>query len=189
MARPRYERDEQTARQRIIEAFWRMVEDGPYDKVYVRELVRESGVNKNTFYYHFEGVDDLARQATRELLDPVFLTEMLSQMQGAAVQARLKDAGFQMRLSRVRTVARAKGTPELQDVLKSALAETWSSVVGFDLEALDVPQRVALEFLLGGIMSVLAYANEDGSSPAPDQVVSAGIPQTASFVLARLADV
>ena len=45
MARPRYQRDEQTAREKIVEAFWRMVEDGPYDKVSVRGLVRESGVN------------------------------------------------------------------------------------------------------------------------------------------------
>ena len=82
MARPKYERDEQTARDRIVEAFWRMVEDGPYDKVSVRGLVRESGVNKNTFYYHFEGIDDLARQATRDALEPELLLEMLSMMQG-----------------------------------------------------------------------------------------------------------
>ena len=81
MARPKYEHDEQTAKDRIVEAFWRMVEDGPYEKIGVRGLVRESGVNKNTFYYHFEGIGDLARQATRDVLEPALLLEMLSMMQ------------------------------------------------------------------------------------------------------------
>lgn len=188
MARPRYQRDEQTAREKIVEAFWRMVEDGPYDKVSVRGLVRESGVNKNTFYYHFEDVDDLARQATRDVLEPALLLELLSMMQGGAahVQARFHDPGFAKRIRRVRTVARAKGTPELQDKLKQAIADAWATARGFAFSDLDEPQRIALEFALGGIMSVLAHTNEDGSETTPDQVIESGVPQAALVVFDRL---
>lgn len=187
MARPKYGRGEQTARERIVETFWRMVEDGPDEKVGVRGLVRASGVNKNTFYYHFEDVDDLVRQATREVLDPAFLAEMLSQVRGAAVRARLRDADFQVPLGRVRTIAHAKGTPELQDALREALVSTWADVLGFDRDMLDKSQRVALEFTLGGIVSVLAYVGEDGSEPAYDQVASSGVPQAVAVVFEGLA--
>ena len=190
MARPKYERDEQTARERIFEAFWRMVEDGPYEKIGVRGLVRESGVNKNTFYYHFEGVDDLARQATRDVLEPAFLLEMLSMMQGgtmsAGMQIRMQDPVLAKRLGRVRTIARAKGTPELQETLRHAIADAWSTALGFVPADLDEPQRIALEFALGGIMSVLAHTNKDGSKPTPDQIASAGVPQAAAIVLGSL---
>jgi AcrR family transcriptional regulator len=186
MARPKYERDEQTARDRIVEAFWRMVEDGPYDKVSVRGLVRESGVNKNTFYYHFEGIDDLARQATRDALEPELLLEMLSMMQGGAMPARIQSPGFAKRLERVRAIARAKGTPELQDKLKQAIADVWSTALGFVPADLGESQRIALEFALGGIISVLAHANEDGSEPTPDQIASAGVPQAAAIILGSL---
>lgn len=188
MARPSYQRDEQTARERIVEAFWRMVEDGPCDKVSVRGLVRESGVNKNTFYYHFEGVEDLARQATRDVLEPALLLELLSMMQGgtAHVQSRFHDPEFDKRIARVRTVARAKGTPELQDKLKQAIADAWATARGFAVSDLDEPQRIALEFALGGIMSVLAHTNEDGSEPTPDQVIASGVPQAALVVFDKL---
>lgn len=187
MARPKYQRDEQTAREKIVEAFWQMIEDGPYEKVSVRGLVRESGVNKNTFYYHFEDVDDLVRQATRDVLEPALLLELLSMMQGGAVhvQTRIQDPGFAKRLGRVRTIARAKGTPELQDTLKRAIADAWSRALELDPADLDEPQRIALEFALGGIISVLAHTNEDGSETTPDQVIESGVPQAALVVFDR----
>lgn len=188
MARPSYQRDEQTARERIVEAFWRMVEDGPYDKVSVRGLVRESGVNKNTFYYHFEDVEDLARQATRDVLEPALLLELLSMMQDgtAHIQARFHNPDFAKRIARVRTVARAKGTPELLDKLKEAIADAWATARGFAICDLDEPQRIALEFALGGIMSVLAHTNGDGSEPTPDQVIASSVPQAAMVLFERL---
>ena len=140
--------------------------------------------------FRSEGVDDLARQATRDVLEPALLLEMLSTMQSgtmsAGMQIRMQDPGFAKRIGRIRTIARAKGIPELQDTLKQAIADAWSTALGFVPADLDESQRIALEFALGGIMSVLAHANEDGSEPTPDQIASAGVPQVAAIILESL---
>lgn len=182
MPRPRYERGQRTARDRLIETFWGMIATTPYEKVSVRALVRESGVNKNTFYYHFDGVADLARQATGDALDPAFLAEMLAHMRGGPAPNPLSRPDFQGRFERVRTIARAKGTPELQDMLKRAIAERWGEAAGFDPTSLDPRRALALEFALGGVVAVLAH---DGTEALPDPAVSR-IPQAVATILGVL---
>lgn len=182
MARPKYGRGQQTARDRLIATFWDMIATTPYEKVSVRALVRESGVNKNTFYYHFDGVADLARQATDGALDPAFLSEMLAHLRGGPAPNPLSHPNFQERFERVRTIARAKGTPELQDMLKRAIAERWGEAAGFDADGLDPQRALALEFALGGVVAVLAH---DGTEALPDPTVSR-IPQAVAIILGIL---
>ena len=50
MARPKYGRGDVRAREKLIDAFWDLPEAEPYTQMSVREVCRESGLNKNTFY-------------------------------------------------------------------------------------------------------------------------------------------
>ena len=76
--------------------------------------------------------------------------------------------------------------PWLQDMLRHAIADAWATARGFSTDDLGDSQRIALEFALGGILSVLAHTNEDGSEPTPDQVIASGVPQAALVVFERL---
>ena len=40
----------------IMEAFLHLIEKKPLDKITVRDLVDECGVNRNTFYYYFQDI-------------------------------------------------------------------------------------------------------------------------------------
>lgn len=68
MARPRYETGQAHARQRIVEAFWTQLTTTPFPRMSVLGLCRTACLNKNTFYYHFRDLDDLAEAALAESL-------------------------------------------------------------------------------------------------------------------------
>ena len=76
MARPKYGRGDVRAREKLIDAFWDLLEAEPYTQMSVREVCRESGLNKNTFYYHFSDLDELADEAVARAL-PVELAQLL----------------------------------------------------------------------------------------------------------------
>ena len=43
----------------IRDAFWELLEEKPYNKITVQDIVNRCQVNRNTFYYHFEDKYDL----------------------------------------------------------------------------------------------------------------------------------
>lgn len=52
--------------QLLTEAFWQLLEEKPYKKITVRDIVDRCQVNRNTFYYHFEGIPSLLERAIQD---------------------------------------------------------------------------------------------------------------------------
>ena len=61
--------DRDNARDLIVAAFRTRMRTTPFAKLRVSDLIKELGLNRNTFYYHFSGKGDLALFAFREDLD------------------------------------------------------------------------------------------------------------------------
>ncbi|MBR6728222.1 MAG: TetR family transcriptional regulator [Clostridia bacterium] len=53
----------------IMEAFLRLVGKKPLDKITVRDIVDECGINRNTFYYHFQDMYAVLEGYCQELID------------------------------------------------------------------------------------------------------------------------
>lgn len=53
----------------IKEAFMRLLNRKPFDKITVKELVEECGINRNTFYYHYEDIYDLLQSVLDDEVD------------------------------------------------------------------------------------------------------------------------
>ena len=68
MARPKKDAEGLAARERIVEAFWRLIEQKPYSDITIRGLCAAAQVNPNTFYRYFACMDDLAKRAFEENL-------------------------------------------------------------------------------------------------------------------------
>ena len=64
MARPRKDQEGPTAVERMEEAFWEILAEKPYAQITVSEIAKRAQVNKNAFYYHFDGLGR-ARRAKR----------------------------------------------------------------------------------------------------------------------------
>lgn len=58
----------QFTRTAIVNSFIRLLNEKPLDKITVKDIVDDCGVNRNTFYYHFQDI--------YALLDELFRTEL-----------------------------------------------------------------------------------------------------------------
>lgn len=47
----------------IIDTLWLLLEEKPYSKITVKEIVNCCQINRNTFYYYFHGIPELLETA------------------------------------------------------------------------------------------------------------------------------
>lgn len=55
----------------ISEVFWQLLEEKPYNKITVQNIVECCQVNRNTFYYHFQDIADLTEYSIKEWTDQI----------------------------------------------------------------------------------------------------------------------
>lgn len=55
----------------ISDMFWQILEEKPYSKITVQNIVERCQVNRNTFYYHFKDIPDLAEYSIKTWTDQV----------------------------------------------------------------------------------------------------------------------
>ena len=55
----------------IIDTFWKLLEEKPYNKITVQDIVDRCHVNRNTFYYHFQDIPSLAENSIENWMDEV----------------------------------------------------------------------------------------------------------------------
>ena len=53
----------------IMDTFWELLEENPYNKISVRMIVERCGINRNTFYYHFQDIPALAEEILNGKID------------------------------------------------------------------------------------------------------------------------
>ena len=62
---------------RAIEAsFIKLLNEKPFDKITVKDIVEECGINRNTFYYHFQDIYDLLSQLFDAEANKILSSEM-----------------------------------------------------------------------------------------------------------------
>lgn len=58
----------------IVAAFGALLEERPLSKITVKEIVERCGVNRNTFYYHFDGIPSLLEESIEDMVSQVIET-------------------------------------------------------------------------------------------------------------------
>lgn len=55
----------------IKQSFLKLLEDRPYNQITVKDIVIDCGVNRNTFYYHFQDIPSLLENVVRDECDEI----------------------------------------------------------------------------------------------------------------------
>ena len=58
----------------IIDAFWLLLDEKPYNKITVKDIVNRCQINRNTFYYHFHDIPELLETAVKNDTDQIIHT-------------------------------------------------------------------------------------------------------------------
>lgn len=56
----------------IIDAFQQILEETPINKITVKSIVERCKINRNTFYYYFDGIPELVEYHLTDLADQLF---------------------------------------------------------------------------------------------------------------------
>ena len=59
-------------RQAIMSSFMKLADEKPVSKISVKDIVEDCGVNRNTFYYHFEDIPTLVEAILKQEADALF---------------------------------------------------------------------------------------------------------------------
>ena len=76
-------------RKAIMDSCLRLLEERPVDKITVKDIVEDCGINRNTFYYHFSDLPSLVEAIIREDAEQA----ILSRMQVGSLLECLQGAG------------------------------------------------------------------------------------------------
>lgn len=157
MARPRKNQEGEGARDRIERAFWELLEEMPLRSVNVRMLSQRAGVNHNTFYYHFESIDDLALRQIGNNMPSEWFEVAATSFADAELDVRRYSTSpdLQQRFRRFRLLLRSADA-QLIEVGKRRALDMLLDALGVDPQTLGMHERLKLTFLIGGVTSLLA---------------------------------
>ena len=161
MPRPRRDSEILPAKDRLENAFWELLSEREYNKITVTDIVRTADVNRNSFYYHFSGLPELADSAILHAVEDTPMpgvpgrdfnpdTEWRKH-----VTALLRDPEQRQRLDRLALLAGPHSSPELVESLQDFGRLTLISVLGLDADHLDLKTDLMLDFTVGGMLAVL----------------------------------
>ena len=156
MARPKYETGDVQARERLADAFWNLLEGEPYTQMSAREVCRKAGLNKNTFYYHFESLDALAEEAVSSAL-PIELAQSLVSAPVGKLPPLQPIAGTPVvrgKFARVGLVLAGNGAA-LQGTLMSRFTNQLVAMVPCSSEDERRSKTLLLGFVAGGLVNTL----------------------------------
>ncbi|MBP3866728.1 MAG: TetR/AcrR family transcriptional regulator [Eggerthellaceae bacterium] len=156
MPRPRKDDPQSAAPAKIEAAFWQLLEKVGYPEITVRRISQESGTNRNSFYYHYDGLEDLARKAfvnNAEIARPLILS-LIAGLQGGVAQQLQLNEEVVVHAQRVMLCARSE-SPFLRRLVNELLRDTWFEELGVDAGRLSPEESMQVEFIFGGLVAVL----------------------------------
>lgn len=156
MARPKRDAPGPDARERLVSAFWDMLARMPFDEITIGGISRVANVSPNTLYYHFDGLLDIAREAVESELSEEVAMKMLGNATGDGLPLLVSaDSRDGLRLSRI-GLAASSGSARLTAMLVDILKGAWCTLAGRTVESLTEGESMDLDFVYGGLVSVLA---------------------------------
>jgi AcrR family transcriptional regulator len=158
MARPGKESGE-SADKVIEDVFWRLLSTKPVSKISVSEIIREAGCNRTTFYYYYKDIYALANSAIRKNL-PENIPRMALKFISGDIDSISIDKETEESIKRLCVIIRYSESAELTRLIENTIVDMWLSI--FEIERVKAGPDILcpLEFLAGGIVSVIArYAS------------------------------
>lgn len=154
MGRPRKNQVEKPVRERIEDAFWELLRERSVGQISVSEIVRAVGCNRNTFYYHFDSVEDLTARAIDQAI-PAEIPALAEAYFKGELSTMLLDERARQSIERLCLLMGKGASPALVEQVKAALKAVWMARFPVDCSQEDV--ACVLEFMASGVAGMLGY--------------------------------
>ena len=144
-------------RNAIMESLLKLLEERPLSKITVKDIVDDCGINRNTFYYHFESADAVLAAIEEACIPRNVPHEALSAME-TDPEGHL-FAPFDTSNPHFSTFCKLlgpKGDPSFAPRVKQAMYEEWCRTLGMDPHDVSPYNRMFTMLVLGGSLGLYA---------------------------------
>ncbi len=162
----------QFTKKAIVEAFLELLNEKPLDKITVKEIVDSCGINRNTFYYHFEDIRALLTFVIDGEVEHVIAKHAdVKSLEEGFIEA----ANFALNNKRaVYHIYNSVNREELERYLNSIAEEVMRRMVeGLDAvgDVPDLDRELIIHFYKCGLSGmVMAWVGE-GMKANPEQLI------------------
>ena len=134
-------------RQIILQTLTELMNEKPLSKITVKDIVERCGVNRNTFYYHFQDIPDAVEAMVREELDEILTSqqapESVSECMEILVNAVQKNKKAMVHL--YRSIQRDVFTDYLDHAAEHVVEKLIRRAVG-DFEMDEEDKRLVIRY-------------------------------------------
>ena len=157
MARPPKNAEGPSATERMELAFWDCMKEMPFSEITVRDIVSRAKVNRNSYYYHYDSMWDLA-QASVEHADFAAVARVLLEGFVADEAADADDVAAQAQkgFDHLRVLASENGNQRLLEDAKRSVVNEWLALFKLREDRLPSETRSSIDFVFGGVAALLA---------------------------------
>lgn len=172
MPRPRHDSELLPAKERMRNAFWALLEDREYRKITVTDIVHEAQVNRNSFYYHYGSLSELADDAILQEVENTSIAQLVDEttddhgipsMDDDAVRehwrkrisAAINSSEHRTRLNHMALLAGPHSSPQLMDSLRDFTRMTLFTALKLDESDMTLRSDLYIDFAVGGILAIL----------------------------------
>lgn len=154
MGRPRNDTTEMSATEKIETAFWDLLESSESFPITILQLTKKTGLNRNTIYYHYENIEDLASKALHHAISEERVLTLMNTLLQDQPPANIDDSLF-LNARKIHLLAKS-GSPFLQKLVKDTLIDAWTKAFRIDKTALNDMDQVNINFIAAGVISMLS---------------------------------
>jgi AcrR family transcriptional regulator len=156
MPRPRKDAPGGSAKERLENAFWNLLAEGSFSDMTIKTISRRAGVNHNTFYYHYDNLNDMAQKLFDKNMmqgTPAIIAKALHSEHPTEDMLKLTDEEV-ARMRKVQLFARSD-SPVFSRILRTSIRNVWLEMSGIDESDLSEDERMDVEFAVGGEIALL----------------------------------
>lgn len=186
MGRPRKDQPGPSAYDRLELAFWELLEDEQFQAITVRSLTAKAKVNHNTFYYHFENIDDMAVRFFEDNIPTRLIDVMVEVSMGKPIDVQViaNEPDIEKYYQRVRAVVRC-GSMDFAKQGRERLIKHWMERAGLVEDDLSRADRARVNYLWGGVTAVIS--SDDAATVADYlELLQSGIVDAVGGIIHRI---
>ena len=192
MARPKKGNRSDFATVKIENAFWRLLEEESFSDITILRISQESGANRNSFYYHYEDLNDLAFKAFKNNagaeVSKALFSVLFQSLQGEqAKPANAVDPLIISHAQKIMLCARSDSS-FLNQMVHDLLKEIWLDEFSIREELLSTEEQLQIRFIFAGLVSVLGSPDVKEAPKLMADLAQTAIGKTAISTLKTIAE-
>lgn len=156
MARPKSRDYESSAIFKIKNAYWNLLERKGFSEITMKMLAKEAGINRNSLYYHYANIQEIATDAFREIISDessmMFIDMLLDSPKDLTGQWDLLQ--LSERIRKLHLYAKSD-SPLLCSLLKESLIARWFQLVGIESRHLTQEDQLKMDYIANGFIGLL----------------------------------